>query len=57
MNYLNLEQEIGLNNKDKKDKKSKFRISMIRLDLKICWLAITRFCFFENTQPAGKKFF
>ena len=57
MNYLNLEQEIGLNNKDKKDKQSKFRISMIRLDLKICWLAITRFYFFENTQPVGKNFF
>ena len=57
MNYLNLEQELGLNNKDKKDKQSKFRISMIRLDLKICRLAITRFCFFENTQPVGKKIF
>ena len=29
----------------------------IRLDLKICWFAFTRLCFFEYTPPVGKYFF
>ena len=30
---------------------------LVRLDLKICWLAVTRVCFFEYTRPVGKKKF
>ena len=29
----------------------------IRPDLKICWFAVTRVCFFEYTWPVGKFFF
>ena len=34
-----------------------FFYSTIRLDLKICWFAVTRVCFFEYTRPVGKIFF
>ena len=27
----------------------------LRPDLKICWFAVTRVCFFEYTRPVGKK--
>ena len=34
-----------------------FFYSTIRLDLKICWYAVTRLCFFEYTRPVGKIVF
>ena len=31
--------------------------STLRPDLKICWIAVPRVCFFEYTRPVGKNFF
>ena len=35
----------------------KLKLHFVGPDLKICWFAVTRVCFFEYTRPVGKKFF
>ena len=35
----------------------KFSFSILRPDLKICWFAFIRVCFYEYTRSVGKNFF